>query len=393
VSLLKDRAFRAAALSHLSIDMLNSQSPLLLAVLSVPLGLSNSVIGLVSTLYSLSGSLSQPIFGAIADRVGNRVVALCGLAWMVVFFSIAFSIQGTAALVFLVLAAFGSGAFHPAATAEATERGRVHLSRMETTAASFFFFFGQGGLFLGPVVGGPLIDRWGPSGLFMLFIFIVPIGIYMLHRVDVNIMSEHPRQTTQPKQTANIVRWSFMLPFVITIFTRSWTQVSMMTFLPKYLQDLGFRPSVFGPVSALYMGGSAFGGIIGAWLADRFGNRYVMTISLFLASIPLFFYSKISSTWLLISITLFAGAFIGASHSIIVVLAQRLLPGKSGVASGLVLGFTFACGSLGAFFSGMVADAAGFDLLFLAMAGLMVISTINSALMHRVQHQSVAVPG
>jgi FSR family fosmidomycin resistance protein-like MFS transporter len=392
MSLLKDRAFRATALSHLSIDLLNSQNPLLLAVLSVPLGLSNTVIGLVSTLYSLAGSLSQPIFGAVADRVGNRVVALSGLAWMVVFFSIAISIQGPAALVFLVLAALGSGAFHPAATAEATERGRVHLSRMETTAASFFFFFGQGGLFLGPAIGGPLIDRWGPTGLFMLFVFIVPIGFYMFPRVDANILDEQPRPITQPRQVANNVRWSFVLPFVIAIFTRSWTQMSMMTFLPKYLQDLGFRPSVFGPVSALYMGGSAFGGIIGAWLADRFGNRYVMTISLLLASIPLFFYTRISSTWLLIAATLFAGSFIGASHSIIVVLAQRLLPGKSGVASGLVLGFTFASGSVGAFFSGLVADAAGFNLLFLALTGLMVISTISSALMHLFQRQSIAVP-
>lgn len=159
--------------------------------------------------------------------------------------------------------------------------------------------------------------------------------------------------------------------------------MSMMTFLPKYLQDLGFRPSVFGPISALYMGGSAFGGIIGAWLADRFGNRYVMTISLLLACLPFFFYSMISSILLLAFVTLFAGAFIGASHSIFVVLAQRLLPGKSGVASGLVLGFTFASGSIGAFFSGMIADVSGFQLLFLVLGGIMILSTITSAQMHQ----------
>lgn len=383
MSLLRDRDFRATALSHLSIDLLNSQRPLLLAVLSVPLGLSNSLIGLVSALYSLSGSLSQPLFGMLADRIGNRIVALGGLVWMMVFFSLAFSAQGPTALVFLVLAALGSGAYHPAATAEATERGRVHLSRMETTAASFFFFFGQSGLFLGPALGGPLIDRWGPMGLFILFLFILPVGVYMIPKAG-NITIQHgvSDRDTNPA-TAVSLQWSYIIPFVVTVFTRSWTQMSMMTFLPKYLQDLGFRPSVFGPISALYMGGSAFGGIIGAWLADRFGNRYVMTISLLLACLPFFFYSMISSILLLAFVTLFAGAFIGASHSIFVVLAQRLLPGKSGVASGLVLGFTFASGSIGAFFSGMIADVSGFQLLFLVLGGIMILSTITSAQMHQ----------
>ena len=392
MSLLKDRAFRVTALSHLSIDLLNSQHPLLLAVLSVPLGLSNSIIGLVSTIYSLSGSLSQPLFGMLADRVGNRIVALGGLVWMVLMFSLTFSIEGHLALVFLVLAAFGSGAFHPAATAEATERGRVHLSRMETTAASFFFFFGQGGLFLGPALGGPLIDRWGPMGLFLLFIFILPVGIYMAPRAGSKTNSVLPDVHLPDRSTATNSHWTYVLPFVITIFTRSWTQMSMMTFLPKYLQDMGFRPAIYGPVSALYMGGSAVGGIAGAWLADRFGNRYVMTISLLIASVPLFFYARISSTLLLVLVTVFAGAFIGASHSIIVVLAQRLLPGKSGVASGLVLGFTFASGSIGAFFSGLIADASSFGLLFLILAGLMVISTLSSAGMHFLQRSRLSMP-
>jgi FSR family fosmidomycin resistance protein-like MFS transporter len=384
MSLLKDRAFRAAALSHLSIDLLNSQHPLLLAVLSVPLGLSNSVIGLVSTLYSLSGSLSQPLFGILADRIGNRYVAMGGLIWMGVFFSLAFSANGPVALVLLVLAALGSGAYHPAGTAEATERGRLHLARMETTAASFFFFFGQGGLFLGPAIGGQLLDRWGPTGLFLLFIFILPVGLYMIPRVDPDAGAATPDivSNVQSQTTAN---WSYLIPFVLTIFTRSWTQMSMMTFLPKYLQDLGFRPGVFGPISALYMGGSAIGGIIGAWLADRFGNRYVMTISLLLACLPLFFYGTIGALWLLGLATLFAGSFIGASHSIIVVLAQKLFPGKSGVASGLVLGFTFASGSIGAFFSGMIADQSGFQFLFLFLGGLMIFSTLMSARMHQMK--------
>jgi FSR family fosmidomycin resistance protein-like MFS transporter len=230
-------------------------------------------------------------------------------------------------------------------------------------------------------------------GLFFLFILIIPVGVYMLPRAELNISEVASGEIVQVDSQPEIIRWSYLLPFVITIFSRSWTQMSMMTFLPKYLQDLGYRPGVFGPISALYMGGSAFGGILGAWLADRFGNRHVMTVSLLLACVPLFFYGMISNTWVLGLVTLFAGAFIGASHSIIVVLAQRLLPGKSGVASGLVLGFTFASGSIGAFFSGIIADSSGFQFFFLFLGGLMILSTLMSARMHQMRRDRVSAAG
>jgi FSR family fosmidomycin resistance protein-like MFS transporter len=67
MSIFRDRSFFAASLAHLSVDLVNSQRPLLLALLSIPLGLSNAAIGILSMVYSLSGSLSQPVFGWLVD--------------------------------------------------------------------------------------------------------------------------------------------------------------------------------------------------------------------------------------------------------------------------------------------------------------------------------------
>ena len=152
MSILKDRPFFAAAVAHFAVDALNSQRPLVLAVLSVPLGLSNTAIGLVSTIYTFSGSLSQPIFGWLADRIGPRWVATLGVLWMAGAFGLAVNLPGYAPLILLILASLGSGAFHPAGTMEATIRGRYHLSGRETTASSIFFFFGALGYSFGPVV-------------------------------------------------------------------------------------------------------------------------------------------------------------------------------------------------------------------------------------------------
>ena len=87
------------------------------------------------------------------------------------------------------------------------------------------------------------------------------------------------------------------------------------------------------------------------------------------AAIPLSLMPALGPTdWAYVLIPL-SGALVGSSHSIIVVLAQRMMPRSVGAASGLVLGFTFASGSLGALVSGYLADLAGFGVVFLAAAG------------------------
>lgn len=93
-------------------------------------------------------------------------------------------------------------------------------------------------------------------------------------------------------------------------------------------------------------------------------------VGLALASIPLVIVSLIGwSPWLYVLIPL-AGALTGATHSIIVVLAQRMIPSGMALASGLILGFMFTSGALGTLLSGYNADIRGFAFLFQFTAGL-----------------------
>ena len=78
MSLIRDRTFKATGLAHLSVDVLNSQVAILLAFLSGPLQLSNFMIGIVSTLFSLAGSLTQPVFGWLSDRGAPKPYAVGG---------------------------------------------------------------------------------------------------------------------------------------------------------------------------------------------------------------------------------------------------------------------------------------------------------------------------
>lgn len=369
MSLLRNSSFLAAATAHFGVDLINSQKSLLLAFLSVPLGLSNSLIGLVNTLYTLSASLSQPLFGMLADRFGSRWVAAGGVVWLGGIFGAAVLAPGYWALALLILAALGSAAFHPAGAMEATLRGRQERADRETTAASLFFLFGQAGLSLGPALGGPILDRWGTQGLLLLLLLVLPIGVNAGYRWGPLSL----RSAADPESEARPgggLRGGLLATFVVLAAGRTWVQFNFMFFLPKYYADLGFSPTLYGLITAIFVGAGALGNVSGGWLGDRMSRRWIVRTTLLAAVLPIGFYPSLGPTPWTYLITPLAGLLVGASHSIIVVTAQNMMPDRMGAASGLVLGFMFASASLGTLLSGAVADAFGFDGFFLMTAGI-----------------------
>jgi MFS transporter, FSR family, fosmidomycin resistance protein len=376
MSLLFDKLFSSVALSHLFVDVLNGQRAVLLAYLSGPLGLTNAALGLVSTIYVVSAALIQPVFGHLADRTGPRWVVAGGVLWMAVFFSLALVIPGPFALALLVIASLGSGAFHPAGAMQATLSGRTHYAGRETTATAYFFVFGQFGHFAGPVLAGPLLENFGTWGLLCLVLPAIPVGINAARRLpDTRIVPVQANPGIE--RSDRLILNMALLSFVLVAGLQSWAQQNMVTFVPKHLSDLGQPASVYGLVAALFMGGSAFGNVLGGSLADRFGKRRVAAGALALASVPLYLFPDLGwSFWLYLVVPL-AGLLTGSVHSILVVLAQRQIPGGMALASGLILGFMFSSGALGTLVSGYLADLWGLPLVFhlngliaLAAAGL-----------------------
>lgn len=369
MSLLRDRSFSATAIGHFVVDLMNGQRALLLAAMSGPLGLTNALIGAISTGYTLLGAGVQPLFGWVADRIGSRWVVTLGILWMGLTFALAVLLPGPWAVVALVLTAVGSGAFHPAGTLTATERGRFHFAGQATFAASIFFLFGQVGLSLGPAVGGLIIQRFDLAGLTLLLLLVVPIGANAAFRIPRLERSSVAAPGAASEAPGPPTTWGRLLPFGTLVALRSWAQMTLIVFLPKYYSDLGFGPASFGLMAALFMGGSAVGGVVGGWLGDRVDKRRFISWTLLMAVAPLALMPAYgASNWRFLLIPL-AGACTGASHSILVVLAQGMLPRYVGAASGLVLGFTFASGSIGALVSGLLADQMGFGIVFQLAAG------------------------
>jgi len=367
--LLFDPLFSSIALGHFMVDIFNASRPVLLTYL----GLSETQIALYSTIYVWVSALTQPFFGWLSDRVGPRWLAAGGVLWMTVFYSGAVFFPIPGGLICLIIAALGSSSFHPVGTVQATLQGRNRLAGRETTAASLFFMSGQMGHFVGPMITGFILFKWGLPVLFILPVVSIPIGFSLAYQLRHN--HPHPKAQNGDNKIRLQAGWDFIILLAIVATLQSWTQANMINFFPKYLKDFGLNASVYGNIAGLFMGGSALGNVIGGHFGDRFPKRKVAATALFLASIPIFIISQIGwSPWLYLLIPL-AGACTGSVHSIMVVLAQRIISGGMALASGLILGFIFSAGALGMLLTGPLAENYGFPTVLMMTTGLVLLAS------------------
>ncbi|MCL4562532.1 MAG: MFS transporter, partial [Chloroflexi bacterium] len=260
--------------------------------------------------------------------------------------------------------------------------------------ASFFFVFGQLGYFVGPVLGGPLLDLFGPSGLLLLAVIGLPIsgfaGWQLRSGAQPAVKGESAPETPHSEFIRPLL--GGILAIGLVAASQSWVQQNMITFLPKYLQDMGETPSSYGLLAALFMGGSAIGTIIGGIAADRFGGRRVVIFSMVASIAPLVLMAWVGvSGWLYLLIPL-TGVLNGGMYTIIVVMAQRLIPGGMALASGLILGFLFSSGAVGTLFSGYLADRMGFIPVFYLSAAIALVGVLGAIGLQRESALGLAHP-
>jgi MFS family permease len=367
--LLFDSLFSSVAFSHLIVDVFNSSRPVLLTYL----GLTETQIALISTIYIWASALTQPFFGWLSDRVGPRWLAAGGVLWMTVFFSGAVFIPGAGGLLCLIIAALGSSSFHPVGTVQATLQGRSHLAGRETTATSLFFTAGQLGHFVGPIITGLILARLGLPALVILPIVSIPIALALAYQLRAN--QPHPRPAQDDGRVRLQASVGFIVLLAIVATLQSWSQANMINFVPKYIKDLGLSAATYGNIAGLFMGGSALGNVIGGHFGDLYTKRKVAAAALLFAAFPIYIMSQIGwSPWLYLLVPL-AGACTGAVHSIMVVLAQRIISGGMALASGLILGFIFSSGALGMLLTGPLAENYGFPTVLVMTTGLVLLAS------------------
>jgi FSR family fosmidomycin resistance protein-like MFS transporter len=374
MSVLRNRPLMMLMLGHFTVDMYVGLLPVLYPLLIPRYQLNLQTVGLVSLAYSGVASLSQPLFGWLADRSGTRLIGLTMIWTGLMFALVGFAPTFPLILLAAAAAGLGSGAFHPLGALAAAA---VIPPAQRNTAMSVYVTGGTIGVALGPLVGVLVFSLMGTHGTVLLLLPGLFTGLVLLFD-----MRHKPERTPAVSTTATpafhpAIAYGPLIMIILVMMSRSWTMSSMQAFIPTWYQQLGYGAAFYGPLATTLILASAVGSIWCGALADRFGRRGIVIASLVLSIPPVILFARFPG------LSGFAtAALIGLSAAstgpIMLVMAQQLMAGRAGLASGLILGLGFVTGAIGVPVTGMIADQFGMVAAFESQT-VLIIATIGLA--------------
>ncbi len=355
-NILRNRPLLTLMYGHFTVDTYVGVLPVLFPLLRDRFSLDLYTVGFVSLAYSGVASLSQPLFGYLADRYGTRFAGIA-LAWSATMFAtIGFAPNFRMLLVLAALAGLGSGAYHPMGAMNASA---VIPEKQRNTAMSVYVTGGTIGVALGPILGAILFSVFGLRGTALMFfpgIFGAFLLLFGMRKIS---LPRAPRREADavaaPHVTVPLVP---LLAVILVMASRSWTVLGIEAFIPTWYDSLGYSAAFYGPLATTVVLASAFGTIGSGTLADRFGRRTVI-VGLLVLSIPaILLFAAFTGP-----IAFVTGALIGllaaSTSPLMLVMAQQLMAGRAGLASGLILGLGFITGAIGVPINGKIADHFG----------------------------------
>lgn len=345
---------------HTSVDMQTGSLAVLLPLLLAEFNLSYGMAALIVSVNNLIIAIAQPLFGIMGDRKPMRWLifvgcVLCGTAMTSVMFLPSYGLVIAA----VVLSGIGSAMFHP----EALSAMRDVAGEKTATGTSVFFFGGNLGFALGPLLATTLIaaaGKFGAAG--MLVPTLIGLAMLLMQRrlimnggnvVKHRATGGHVYVTSRRRVVGLVV---FLLALIAI---RSAILSGLQTFIPLYFDRYTSVPhnEVAFMVTVLVFTG-AFGTLLGGPLSERIGRRNTMCVAMIVVLIALLIFMRTEGVAQLIALGI-AGAFITMPWPISVVMVQEAMPNNVGLASGLTLGLAYGASGLAVSMMGGMADVAG----------------------------------
>lgn len=336
----------AVTAGHFINDAYGAMLTPLTPALQSKFGVSIAAVTFLSSMYSLTSSVFQPFLGILGERIDRRYAAALGPLITGVGLTLMGYVPWFGALILLIaLAGFGSGFFHPAASAYVAQNSPANRRGLW---ASIFSAGGTAGMALGPVFAGvglanlPWFALIGVVVAALTFA-VTPSGVQKAKRVSLG-------------EYVGIFRGPLVWLWGMAVL-RSLASSGYNAMLPFMLIAKGFGKAEVGITLAVYAIASAFGGIIGGRYSDRYGRTPVLRAAI-LSTIPFFAILILSSpaNWWFYPLTFLVGAAVNASIPVGVVTAQEYAPNHVAVASSIMMGFSWGVAGVLVFLVGALAD-------------------------------------
>jgi FSR family fosmidomycin resistance protein-like MFS transporter len=356
----------AISFCHALNDMMQALVPSIYPLLKDSFNLDFAQIGCITLTWQMTASLLQPVVGAVADKrpmpyslAFGMIFTLAGLlmaAWApsYVMLLIAVGLIGT-----------GSAIFHP----ESSRIARMASGGRYGLAQSIFQVGGNAGSAIGPLMAAFIILPHGQSaiGWFGVAALLASFILFRIGTWYAQRQMERAKRPARPHKEHGLsprAVWISIGILVALSFSKSFYTTSITSFLQFYLID---RFAVDAHTSQMFLflftGSVALGTFFGGPIGDRIGRKAVLWGSVlgclpFTLALP---YADLFWTGVLVVVI---GLILASTFSVIIVYAQELLPGKTGLVAGIFLGLAFGLSGVGAAVLGKLADVTSIGFVF-----------------------------
>jgi FSR family fosmidomycin resistance protein-like MFS transporter len=356
---INKKALAILSAGHLVTDVNQGALPALLPFFKEVLNLSYTTAGIILLFGNLTSSVIQPAFGFLSDR--RPIGWLLPLAPFIA--CLGMSLTGLIPnyyllLICVIVSGFGVASFHP----EGFKTAHFFTGDKKATGMSIFAVGGSLGIALGPVWALTLVTSFGLKGTWVMIgpgILMAAILFFSISWLTTPVWSAFTRAKKETKKPLSKNQKNSLLLLISVVTVRSWTQLGLVSYIPFYYIDyLKGDPLYAGKLVSTFLMAGALGTLIGSPLADRWGHKNFLLISLILTfPILLLFYN--TSGLIAFVLLGIAGMVLISSFALTTVMAQVLLPQHLGMASGLMVGFAIGTGGIGVTLLGTIADIWG----------------------------------
>lgn len=356
---INKKALAILSVGHFITDINQGALPALLPYFKEALNLSYTLSGVILLSANLTSSIIQPAFGHLSDRkpMGwflplTPFIACLGIA--LAGFVSSYSLL----LLCVMISGVGVASFHP----EGFKTAYFFTGDKKATGMSLFAVGGNLGIAAGPISALALVNYFGLKGTLGLVIPGVLIAVILFLNLSwlfSPVKSAHKEAKKEMKTPLSRNQKITFLLLISIATVRAWTQLGLVTYIPfYYINYLRGSPLYAGKLVSTFLIAGALGTLAGAPLADRWGHKKFLLLTLLL-SFPLlllFYNSSGFMTFILLGIL---GMVLISTFGLTTVMAQAILPHHLGMASGMMVGFTISAGGIGVTLLGTIADTWG----------------------------------
>jgi FSR family fosmidomycin resistance protein-like MFS transporter len=377
------RAMTALSSGHLMTDFAAGALPALLPFYKDRFGLSYTFVALLVLASTLSSSVIQPLFGLWSDRRGALWLLPTGVAIAGIGIGLA-AVSPSYPLVFVCVLVSGIGvaAFHP----EGSKFAAYASGHKRASGMSVFNVGGNMGFALGPLAVTALVAAFGLKGGLLLAVpgLVVAAVLVALRRFLASFDESGRHRSTDGADRP----WAMVaLLSVITFRSISW--FGLLTFVPLWEVSLGHSKTHAGRLLALMLVCGALGTLALGPLADRFGRRTVLLLSVLLTGPLVLVYVLVGGALGAVALAGIGAAVVG-TFGVTMVMGQEYLPRHIATASGLTIGFAIGLGGVAAVALGAIADAVDLRTAMLVCAAAPLVALAIGVFLPATGHERLA---